>query len=115
MLSTQGLVIWFVSSLLLYLTAMVVPGFKISSFMSAMLAALVVGFLNMFLRPLLIFLSLPITIMTLGSFIFVVNAVILRLAAGMLKGFDINGWVPAILGALVLAVMQVVSLNLFGI
>lgn len=115
MLSTQGLVIWFVSSLLLYLTAMVVPGFKISSFLNAMLAALVVGFLNMFLRPLLIFLSLPITIITLGLFIFVVNAVILRLAAGMLKGFDINGWVPAILGALVLAVMQMVSLNLFGV
>lgn len=115
MLSMENLIVWFVSSLLLYLTAVIVPGFKISSFPRAMLAALIVGLLNMLLRPLLVFLSLPITIITLGFFIFVVNAVILRLAAGMLKGFDINGWMPAIAGALVLAILRVVSFSFFAV
>ncbi len=115
MFSMQSLIVWIVSSLLLYITAIIVPGFKISSFLRAMIAALVIGLLNMFIRPLLIFLSLPITIITLGLFIFVVNAIILRLAAGMLKGFDIHGWFPAIIGALVLALMQVISYNLMGI
>ncbi len=115
MFSMHTFIVWLVASLLLYLTAVVVPGFTISSFPRAMLAALVVGFLNMFIRPLLLFISLPITILTLGLFIFVVNAVVLRLAAGMIKGFDISGWLPATIGAFVLALMQVLSFRLFGI
>lgn len=111
---TDMLFTWIISSIFLYLTAVVVPGFKIHSFGSAMIAALVVGFFNMLLRPILLLLTLPINILTLGLFTFIVNAIILRLAAGMLKGFDIKGWVPAVIGAIVLAIIQAVALMFFG-
>lgn len=110
---TSLLIVWFLSSLLLYLTAVVVPGFKVESFTRAMIAAVVVGFFNMFLRPLLLFLTLPINIITLGLFTFVVNAIVLRLAAGLIKGFEIKGWGPAILGAIVMALLQVVAKLIF--
>ena len=110
----EMLVMWVASAVVLYLTAMLVPGFTIKSFGSAMLAAVMVGLLNMLFKPILIFLTLPINILTLGLFTFVVNAIILRMAAGLLKGFDNNGWFPAILGALVLAVLQAVGHLLFG-
>ena len=115
MFSMDSLILWLVSSLLLYLTAVIVPGFKITSFGRALLAALIVGLLNMFIRPILIFLSLPINIITLGLFVFVINAVILRLAAAMLKGFDISGWIPAIIGAIVMALLNALAFMVFGV
>jgi putative membrane protein len=107
-------VTWMVSSIVLYLTAVLVPGITIKSFGSAMWASIVVGLLNMLLRPILIFLTLPINFLTLGLFTFVVNAIVLRMAAGLLKGFDIEGWLPAILGAVVLALLQALVYMFFG-
>jgi putative membrane protein len=100
------LLIWIFSSLLLLATAALVPGFKINSFGAALAASLVLGLLNAFLRPFLLFLSLPLNILTLGLFTFVVNAIILRLTAGTLPGFTITGWLPAILAAIVLAILH---------
>lgn len=108
------LVTWVLSALCLYLTALIVPRFTIHSFPSALWAAVVIGFLNMVLRPILWFLTLPINIITLGLFTFVVNAVILKVAAKLLKGFDIEGWLPAILGAIVLAIVQSLILMVWG-
>lgn len=108
------LVTWILSALCLYLTAIIVPRFTIHSFPSALWAAVVIGFLNMVLRPILWFLTLPINILTLGLFTFVVNAIILKLAAKLLKGFDIDGWLPAILGAIVLAILQSLLLMMMG-
>lgn len=108
------LITWVLSALCLFLTAMVVPKFKIESFGSAMWAAVLVGFFNMWLTPVLMFLSLPLTFLTLGFFVFVVNAAVLKLAAKILKGFDIEGWWPAILGAIVLAVAQALIFTLAG-
>lgn len=108
------LITWVLSALCLFLTAAIVPKFKIQSFGSAMWAAVVVGFFNMWLTPLLLFLSIPITFITLGLFVFVVNAAVLKLAAKILKGFDIEGWLPAILGAIVLAVIQALVFTLAG-
>ncbi len=102
------LLIWLLSAVFLYLTAVIVPGFVIKSFPSALIAAVVVGLFNMLLRPILMFLALPLNIITLGLFTFVVQAVILRLSAGVLSGFAIDGWIPAILGALVLTLIQTV-------
>lgn len=101
------LILWLTSALFLYLTALVVPGFKITSFPRAMMAALVLGFFNALLKPFLVFITIPINILTLGLFSFVISAIILRLSAAMMKGFDISGWIPAILGALVMAGWQV--------
>ncbi len=108
------LVVWIFSSLCLYVTAALVPGFVIKGFGSAMVAAVFVGLFNAVIRPILLFLTLPINILTLGLFTFVVNAIVLRLAAGLLKGFDINGWIPAIIGAIVLAIIQSLLFWLFG-
>jgi putative membrane protein len=108
------LLVWIVSALALMITAYVVPGFKIHSFGSAMWASVIVGLLNMLIRPILLFLTLPINFLTLGLFTFVVNAIVLRMAAGLLKGFDIDGWGSAIVGAVVLVLVNYLFLILFG-
>jgi putative membrane protein len=100
------ILVWFMSSLALILTSKMVKGFELKSFGSAMWASLIIGFLNMILRPILILLTLPINIITLGLFTFVVNAIVLKSAAGLLKGFQISSWGIAILGAIVLAFIQ---------
>lgn len=110
----QLLILWLVSATVLLITAYIVPGFTIKSFGSAMWASLVVGLLNMIIRPVLMFLSFPINFLTLGLFTFVVNAIILRVAAGLLKGFDIDGWFSAIIGAVVLALVNYLFFVLFG-
>jgi putative membrane protein len=101
---TAILVQWLLSSLCLLLAAYIVPGFRIKGFGSALVAAVVVGILNATIWWIFFILTLPINILTLGLFTFVVNAAVLRLAAALLPGFEIRGWMPALLGALVLAV-----------
>lgn len=112
MLSLLG--IWVLSSLAIYLTAAFTPGFALKSFGSAMKASLVIGLLNMTIRPILLILTLPINILTLGLFTVFVNAIVLRMTAGLLKGFDIEGWLPAILGAILLALVQALLFWVFG-
>ena len=97
---------WILAAIGLKLTSFVVPGFKIDSFFSALIAALVVGFFNILLGPLLTFLTLPLTLLTLGLFLFVVNAIILKISAAFLKGFDIQSWTSAIIGSVVLTLIN---------
>ena len=99
------LIHWFVSAAALVVTAYVVPGFRVKSFGSALLAAAVLAMINMTIRPLLLFLALPFTILTLGFFIFVVDAALLKLSSALLKNFKVDSWFAAILGALVLWVV----------
>ena len=94
---------WVVSALALWLTAAVVPGFRLKGFLTAMVAALLVAAGNFYLRPVLWFLTLPLTILTLGLFTFVLDAIILRIAAAFMKDFEIRGWLSAIAAAFVLA------------
>lgn len=100
------LLVWLAAALALLLTAYLVPGFHVRNFGGALIAALVIGLFNAILWPLLIILTLPITILTLGLFAFVISALLLRLAAALVPGFAIDGWIPAILGAVVLAIVQ---------
>ncbi len=106
---------WLLSSAVLVIVAYVVPGFRINSFGTAMIASLVVGLLNILIRPALLFLSIPINFLTLGFFTFVINAIILRLAAGLLSGFEISGWISAILGAIVLSIVNYLFYVVLGI
>lgn len=78
-----------------------------------MIVALILGLLNLFVRPLLILLTIPATILTLGLFLFVVNAIILGLAASLVQGFSIDGFLPAIVGALVLGFAQSILQRIF--
>ncbi len=96
---------WVVSAAALLLTSVIVPGFKVDGFKSALWAAVVIGLANILVWPLLIFLTLPINILTLGLFTFVVNGAVLKICASLIKGFEIRGWLSAIFGAIVLALV----------
>lgn len=94
---------WLVSGVALALTAAIVPGFKIRGFGTALIAVAVIGLCNTFLRPILVFFSIPFYIITLGLFTFVVDAIILRICAAFFDDFEISGWLSAIFGAVILA------------
>lgn len=93
---------WLVSGAALAITAFLVPGFKIKGFTTALMASLFIGAANFLIKPFLIFLSLPLTILTLGFFLFVVDAAILRLCAAFMKDFEITNWFSAVVGAIIL-------------
>lgn len=97
---------WVISALALLLVTYLVPGFYVQSFGYALIVALVIGLVNAVLRPLLILLTLPVTILTLGLFVFVINALLLMLVGAILEGFDVNGFVPALIGGILLWVIS---------
>ncbi len=80
-------------------------GVAISSFGSAMIAALVIGLFNAVLRPILVVLTLPVTVVTLGLFLFVINALMFWAASGLLDGFAVNGFGAALIGSLIYSVL----------
>ena len=98
---------WAVAAVSLVITANIVPGILVTSFPAAMLAAVVIGFVNAVVRPIITLLTLPLSILTLGLFLFVVNAISLSLAswlAGAFSiGFAVNGFWPALFGSIVLS------------
>ncbi len=96
------------NALALFITAYIVPGFHVASFTTAILSAVVLGVVNTVIKPILSFITAPLTILTLGLFIFVVNAIVLFIAAAIVKGFTIDGWIPAILGAIVLSLVSTI-------
>ena len=100
------LLVWLLSSIALLICAYVVPGFELAGFGSALIASLVVGFLNATLGFLLKLVTFPISILTLGIFFLVINAVILLLASRLVPGFHIHGFFAAFLGAIVLMLVR---------
>lgn len=108
------IVVWILNAVALLVVAYVLPGIAVASFWSAMLAALVLGLLNTLVKPLLILLTLPITIVTLGLFLLVLNALVFWLAGSMFKGFQVEGFWWAVVGALLYSVISgLFSLLLF--
>ncbi|MDH4467561.1 MAG: phage holin family protein [Bacteriovoracaceae bacterium] len=105
---------WMLSSIALLLTSFLVPGFRIISFGHALIAAIVIGVLNLGIRPVLLFLTLPINILTLGFFTFFINAIILKMAAWMLSGFVIHSWFSALIGAIILSLVNLALYLLLG-
>jgi putative membrane protein len=101
-----SLVHWAVSALALMFTAYLVKGFKVKSFFAALIAAIVIGFANAVIWPVLMFLTLPINILTLGLFTFVVNGAVLKICAAFLPGFEIDSWLSAIFGSIVLSLVS---------
>ncbi len=90
----------------LLVTAYLVPGFYIANIQTAILTAIVLGIINTFIKPFLVLISAPLTILTLGLFAFIVNAIVLWMTAAIVPGFELAGWWSAILGAVVLAVIS---------
>ena len=99
---------WFVSASALLLVAYLYSGVQVESLGSALIAALVIGLFNAVLRPVLILLTLPVTLVTVGLFLFVINALMFWSAAGVLDGFYVRGFGAALLGSLLYSLIGVV-------
>ena len=99
---------WLLLAAALLLVAHLYPGVVVKSFSSAMLAALVLGLLNTLLRPILVLLTLPVTLLTLGLFLFVINALMFYFAAQMLDGLQVSGFSAALIGSLIYSLCGVV-------
>jgi putative membrane protein len=97
---------WLVVAIGLWVATQIVPGVTVTSWSTLALAALVLGFVNAIVKPVLVILTLPITVLTLGLFYLVVNAVAFGLAAAIVPGFSIASFTSAILGALVTSVVS---------
>ena len=91
---------WLLSASALLFVAYLYSGVEVSTFTSALLAALVIGLLNAVVRPVLVVLTLPVTVLTLGLFLFVINALVFWAAAAVLDGFQVRGFVGALVGSL---------------
>ena len=99
---------WLLLAAALLLVAHLYPGVQVASFTSAMIAALVLGLLNALLRPILVLLTLPVTVLTLGLFLFVINALMFYFAASLLSGLHVNGFVAALIGSLLYSLCAMV-------
>jgi putative membrane protein len=88
------------------LAAAIVPGMRVDGVWPALLAGLVLGLVNALVRPVLVVLTLPLTVLTLGLFLLVLNGICLALTAWLVTGFDLDGFLPAVLGALVISVVS---------
>src|ERR1700743_993674 len=99
------LVRWFLDALALLIVAWLVPGFKVANLPSALIAVIIIGLLNVTLGFLLKLITLPLGILTLGLFFLVINALILKLASGVVPGFYVNSFGAAFIGAAVLALL----------
>ncbi|MEO8151561.1 MAG: phage holin family protein [Rhizobacter sp.] len=97
----KTLVRWMLLAAALLLVAHLYPGVTVKSFGSAMIAALVLGLLNALLRPLLVLLTLPVTVLTLGLFLFVINALMFYFAAELLSGLSVASFGAALIGSLI--------------
>ena len=99
---------WAVSAIAILISAYVLPGVNVDGFIAALIVAVVLGVINVFLRPILVMLTLPISILTLGLFVLVINGLLVMLAASIVPGFVVDGFLSAFLFGIVLAVVSAV-------
>src|SRR5580693_3078566 len=99
---------WVLSAVAVWIVAQVVPGIHVSGAVAALIAALAIGFINATLGLLLKIMTVPLTLLTLGLFWFVINAVMLALASALVPGFQVHGFVAAFIGAIVLSLVKLV-------
>jgi len=105
--SMRGITIrWLTLTGAIIITSYMLDGIRIEGFFSAFFAAAFLGILNAFFRPILVLITLPITILTLGFFTFVINAIMLMMVAGALPGFNISGFWSAVLGSLMISIIS---------
>ena len=97
---------WLLSAAALLGVAYIYGGVSVASFGTAMIAALVIGLLNMLVRPVLVVLTIPVTFVTLGLFLFVINALMFWAASGVLSGFHVNGFWAALIGSLIYSALR---------
>lgn len=100
------LVHWFIAAAILLVVAKIIPGIEIDGWGSALIGAIVLGLVNAFVRPFLVFFTFPITLVTLGLFLLVINALMLALVAGLVPGIRIAGFGSALIGSLLLSFLN---------
>ncbi|OGI00261.1 MAG: hypothetical protein A2104_01765 [Candidatus Melainabacteria bacterium GWF2_32_7] len=103
----NAIIRWVLLALAVMLVAFIVPGIQVGGFLAALIAALVIGIINLFIRPIVMALTLPINLLTLGLFTFVINALLLWFVGAITPGFTVEGFVPALLGSLLLSILSV--------
>ena len=108
MFLVHWIVNWLVGALALWLVAQIIPGIQIRDFGAALLATIIIAVVNITIGPILRFIAWPITVLTLGLFHWVLNALLLKLASLFTPGFRIDGFLNALLGSLVLTVLDIV-------
>lgn len=97
------LIRWILYALAVIFVSWIIPGITVENFLSAMLVCVILALINTFIKPLLQFISLPINILTLGLFSFVINALLLMLAGAITPGFEVDGFLSALLGSILLS------------
>ena len=97
---------WLTSTGAIILTSYLLNGIHVEGFLAAFLAAAMLGILNALFRPIALLITLPINILTLGFFTFVINALMLKMASGVISGFDVQGFWSAILGSLMISAIS---------
>ncbi|MBN8750583.1 MAG: phage holin family protein [Variovorax sp.] len=105
---------WLLSALALLAVSYLYSGVQVTTFTHALIAAAVIGLLNMVVRPVLVVLTLPVTIVTLGLFLFVINALLFWAASGLLSGFHVSGFLAALIGSLLYSLLGVVIESALG-
>jgi len=95
-----------VSALAVILSAYILPGVSVKSFWTALWIALILTLLNVFITPIMVFLTIPITIITFGLFLFVINAVVILIASALISGFRVNGFIWALIYSIILTIVS---------
>ena len=99
---------WVLNALALFLVSKIIPGIEVSGFGSALVAVLVIGLVNALIKPILLLLTLPIYILTLGLFTFVLNGLMLLLAGSIAPGFRVEGFWTALFGSILLSIVSTI-------
>ena len=103
----RGILIrWLILTAAIMFASYIIEGIQVKSFFSVLFAAAVLGILNAFFRPILIVLTLPINILSLGLFTFIINAMLLKIASGVISGFEVYGFWSAVFGSLLISVVS---------
>jgi putative membrane protein len=109
------IVLWLIGTISILCAAYIVPGIKIERLSSAVWAAAALGLLNLLLRPILVFLTFPITMVTLGLFLIVINALMIMLAGEIVKGFKVDSFWSALWASLVISVVGFIARMIFQV
>jgi putative membrane protein len=103
------LIVWLATVLGLGIATLITPGIKAKSFITFLIAAAVLGLINAFIRPVLWLLTAPLSVLTFGLFVLVINALMIMLAAALVPGFEVKGFGSALLAAIIMAVVGVIG------
>ena len=100
---------WIVNAGALLLVAYLYPGVQVNDFVAALIAALVLGLVNAVIRPILVILTLPVTLLTLGLFLFIINALLFWMVAELVSGFTVTGFAAALVGSILYSLITLVT------